>query len=186
MYGKEMFLKGVYSVVDTSLDKTVYVGSTNKPMMVRWANHVNKTKSGTHCNNKLATLINSGNFAFNILEAGEFTKRELLALEKHYTDKLGTSIDGYNLYVGGGALTHLYNTTSTLYTLDNNIQTMRDYINDNWFNTKIYAEDKTTIEVYLADHGIKVSKFMVALRRLGFKVQRYSDKRSWLITETTY
>jgi len=188
MYGKEMFEKGIYGVKDTNIDKIVYVGSTNTSFVSRWGYHSRDMRTNRHCNKQLTDLINSGNFEFVIIEAGEFDNKELLDKEKYYTDFYDVYENGYCIHVGGGKLQppdEPY-VSERVYKYDNTTNDIRLYIESNWFNKKIYKEDKTTIEEYLISKGIKITQFIAVIKHLGYVIQRYSDKKSWLISEKLY
>ena len=186
VYGKEIFGKGVYGVINTTTNKITYVGSTNASFATRWGFHSNKVRFGTHCNKQLTGLFESGNFEFIILDAGNYTNREILDKEKYYTDYYDVYDNGYCDHVGGGRLQPSYNNTNKIYDHDTRSETIRLYIEENWFNVKIYQEDKATIEKYITDTGIKITKFMAIIKHLGFVIQRYSDKKSWLISDKLY
>lgn len=47
MYGKEMFQKGIYGIVDLDIYKIVYVGSTNVSFSNRWGHHWLRVKKAT-------------------------------------------------------------------------------------------------------------------------------------------
>jgi len=185
-YGKEMFAKGIYGIIATELNRIVYVGSTTVSFLVRWGDHASRTRYGTHCNKQLVSLLESGKFEFVVLEAGEFTSREMLDKEKYYTDFYDVYDNGYCDHVGGGRLQPSFNNTNKVYEHDIRSETIRTYIEDNWFDKKIYAEDKAVIEKYITDTGINITKFMAIIKHLGFVIQRYSDKKSWLISEKLY
>jgi len=184
-YGKEMFEKGIYGIVNTKTDKIVYVGSTNVSFASRWGEHSRRVVYGTHSNEKLVELFESENFEFIILEAGNFTNRVLLKEEKYYTDLYNVCENGYCSYIGGGALQPIANYNKQ-YNYDKTSKSIRKYIELNFFQQKIYKEDKATIEQYLTDNGIKITKFMSVIKNLGFVIQRYSDKKSWLISDKLY
>jgi len=180
-----MFKKGIYGVIDTRIDKVVYVGSTTVSFIIRWGFHAQSVKYGKHCNKQLNDLIISGNFEFIIIESGEFTEKELLESERYYTDLYDTYNNGYCVHVGGGRLKPVYDGAKT-YNYDNISKRIRKYIETNWFQKKIYKEDKIVIEKYLIKNGITITKFMFAIKDLGYTIQRYADKKSWLISEKLY
>lgn len=188
MYGKEMFQKGIYGVVNLATNHMVYIGSTQISFVSRWGQHSSDLKYNRHCNKELSNLFRSGNFEFVIIEAGEFTNKELLLKEKYYTEKYNVSENGYCVHVGGGKLQTPFMSANNNFEEDSNIKLIRLYIEENWFNKKLYSEDKTTIENQFNKVGIDIGrmKFMALLRRTGFVIQRFSDKKSWLISEKNY
>jgi len=186
MYGNELFKKGVYGIMDTSINKMVYIGSTNASFVTRWGYHSNDIRFKTHCNKALVELFKGGNFEFVILEAGEFTSRQLLEKEKYFTGIYKVVEEGYCIHVGGGSLMNAPRLYNADYGVDDNIKIVRDYICEKWLDKKMYQENKEEVAEYLRSHGIESGKFMVTLRKLGFIVQRFSDKRSCLITGKTY
>ena len=185
MYGNEMFKKGVYGIIDTTTGKVVYVGSTNTSFVSRWGYHSSAIRDNKHSNKQLVVLIDSGNFEFVIIQAGEFTSKELLESEKYYTDLYDTYNNGYCVHIGGGRLKPIFDNVKT-YEYDKTSKTIRKYIEANWFQKKIYKEDKDIIEKYLIKNGIQITKFMAVIKNLGYAIQRYADKRSWLISEKLY
>jgi len=78
MYGKELFQKGIYGVKYLAINKIVYIGSTQISFISRWGQHSSDLKYDRHCNKGLTNLFKSGNFEFVVIEAGEFTNKELL------------------------------------------------------------------------------------------------------------
>lgn len=188
MYGKELFQKGIYGVKDLIINKIIYIGSTNISFMYRWGQHANNLQYKNHCNKQLTELFNSGNFEFTIIEAGEFTNKELLEKEKYYTEKYDVFENGYCAHVGGGALKPAYIKPNNNFEESDRVNNIRKYIEQNWFNKKIYKEDKTTMESYFKTLGINMTatKFMILIRKTGFIIQRFADKKSWQITGRTF
>jgi hypothetical protein len=111
-----------------------------------------------------------------------------LKKEKYYTEKYGVLEDGYCVHVGGGKLQNAFMSANNNFEEDSNIKLIRLYIEENWFNKKLYSEDKITIENQFNKVGIDIGqmKFMALLRRTGFVIQRFADKKSWLISEKTF
>jgi len=187
MYDKEMFKYGVYGVMDLDINHIVYVGSTNVSFVARWGYHSRDVLTNRHHNKQLTELLKNGNFEFIILESGEFTSKELLDRERYYTDKFGVAENGYCLHVGGGKLKEAFQ-HNTNFAETKEVINARKYIMDNWYDKKIYKEDKISIEQYLDVLGIDIvrKQFMGLLKRLGFTIQRYADKKSWQITGITF
>ena len=181
-----MFDRGIYGIRNLNTMDIVYIGSTNISFISRWSYHAENTFYKTHYNERLFKLLESGKFEFIVIESGEFNSKELLEKERYYTEKYNVVKNGYCIYVGGGSIKEASSFKSTVYEVDENIKALRKYIYKMWYNKKMYKEDKEELGIYLKEHGIESSKFMVTLRKLGFIVQRYADKKSCIITDKSY
>lgn len=183
MYSNELFKTGVYGIKDTEKNKIVYIGSTNTSFIRRWGNHSEDYMRNEHCNQSLVKLFDTGNFEFVILEITDCNTRELLEKEQYYITLYDVFKNGYNQNVGGGNLLKAEPYTRPMFEVCNPVIAARDYIINNWFDRRIYAEDIPVITDYLfKNYGISTGQFMLTIHKLGFIIQRYASKRSFLIT----
>lgn len=183
-YSKNMLDKGVYGIKDLKSNAIKYVGSTSTSFAERWANHLRDYRKNEHCNYNLTQLFKQGSFEFIILEpCNEFTNEEILSREKYYTELYNTFKNGYNIYTGGGSI--IKNNSNIVYYKDTeDIIKAREYIKENWINIKIGRKEKDKIINKLKNEFNMFKgndKFTITIRKLGFNVDRYSDKCHWMI-----
>lgn len=79
---------GIYQIVN-KLDGKIYIGSAKK-FSVRYYQHINSLKKGTHHNNHLQSAFNkdgSDVFEFHVLEVVEGEQADRLLVEQTYIDK---------------------------------------------------------------------------------------------------
>ena len=178
----ELINSGIYAITEGT--EVVYVGSTKNSFAHRWGCHVNDAQQNKHCNPELSKLICSGEFDFLILESTNAVGDELFEKERYYINLYKPK---HCINVGGGKVKDDdYSTNVKLYIPHDNIIAMREYILDNWYNVKITPLDKETITLMLIQCGIQYNKFKYAIRQLGFTIHAFADKKSYIITDTTY
>lgn len=79
--------------------------------------------------------------------------------------------------MGGGKLQPAFS-RNIYFEESDGIKDIREYIKTNWYEKKIYKEDRTTIEEYFDSKGItRVPQFMALIKKTGFIIQRFADKK---------
>jgi hypothetical protein len=184
IYGNELLKTGVYGIVDTTINKIVYIGSTNKTFLERWTYHYKDSKFNKHPNPYVSTLIKNKTIEFRILEITKnYTKTQLIKLERDYINKLNINGELVNIrdIYGEKLPTFIPKYLTNASFFDNEPNENRQYIIDNWLNIKITSEDRKIITKKL--NLSSDIKFSTHIRKLGFIIQRFADKKHHYITQ---
>lgn len=183
----DIFLIGVYGIMDKRKNKIVYVGSTLTSFARRWSEHLERSKKGTHKNEGLNELFKSGKYQFVILEVFNYfteeTKWVLYEREKYYSDIYHTIENGTGKHCGGGRIHKTTYKDVKMLEETKEVIKCKKYIKENWLNKKINQNQRDEIVENIKDMIEVSEKFMSTIRKLGFKINRYADKRHWIIRE---
>lgn len=181
----DIFEIGVYGIKDTVKNKIVYVGSTKTSFARRWGEHIYRCESNTHNNDRLHNLFKSNNFQFCILEICDKNDSEyLLKREKHWSDKYKSVEKGLGVHCGGGKI-QKSKAKFKKFEETKEIIECKEYIKENYLDKKINQEQRDEMIKELSDKLKFSDKFMITIKKLGFNINRYADKKHWIITEIT-
>lgn len=181
----DIFEIGVYGIKDTVKNKIVYVGSTHASFARRWGEHLYRYENNTHSNDGLNEMFEKGNYQFCILEiCTGLEKREILEKEKLWSDKHETIENGVGVHCGGGKI-QKSKARFKEFEETKEIIECKEYIRGNYLDKKINQEQRDEMIKELSDKLKFSDKFMITIKKLGFNINRYADKKHWIITEIT-
>jgi len=178
-----VFDSGIYGIKDTATNKIVYVGSTKVNFAARWGGHLRDYEKNTHSNNGLSKLFRDNNYQFCILEICNTNDNDyLLQREKYWSDKYKTIENGVGIHCGGGMIQES-RAKFKEFEKTKEIIECRNYICKNYIDKKIDQEQRDEIIKELSGKVRFSDKFMITIKKLGFNINRYADKKHWIISE---
>jgi len=183
LISNNVFDSGIYGIKDTATKEIVYVGSTKNNFATRWGRHLMDCEKNIHCNDGLSKLFKDNNYQFCILEICNSNDNEyLLQREKYWSDKYKTIENGLGIYCGGGMIQESKAKFKEFEETEEIIE-CKEYIRGNYIDKKINQEQRDEMIKELSDKLKFSDKFMITVKKLGFNINRYADKKHWIIRE---